>query len=56
MVERAEVTGGHCRVTSAPGAGTTVEIWLPLDAEPNAEPRAEPKAEPRAEPNVERNA
>jgi PAS domain S-box-containing protein len=31
MVERAEVTGGHCRVTSAPGAGTTVEIWLPLD-------------------------
>jgi signal transduction histidine kinase len=33
MVERAEVTGGHCRVTSAPGAGTTVEIWLPLDVD-----------------------
>jgi two-component system sensor histidine kinase UhpB len=33
MVERAEVTGGHCRVTSAPGAGTTVGIWLPLDVE-----------------------
>lgn len=33
MVERAELTGGHCRVTSAPGAGTTVEAWLPLDAD-----------------------
>jgi PAS domain S-box-containing protein len=33
MVERAELTGGHCRLTSAPGAGTTVEAWLPLDAD-----------------------
>jgi PAS domain S-box-containing protein len=33
MVERAELTGGHCRITSAPGAGTTVEVWLPLDAD-----------------------
>ena len=38
MVERAEVTGGHCRVTSAPGAGTTVEIWLPLDIEAVEDP------------------
>jgi signal transduction histidine kinase len=45
MVERAEVTGGHCRVTSAPGAGTTVEIWLPLDAD-EADPAGErPDAE-----------
>ena len=33
MVERAELIGGHCRITSAPGAGTTVEVWLPLDAD-----------------------
>jgi signal transduction histidine kinase len=33
MLERAELTGGHCRISSAPGAGTTVEVWLPLDAE-----------------------
>jgi PAS domain S-box-containing protein len=34
MVERAELTGGHCRLTSAPGAGTTVAAWLPLDVAP----------------------
>jgi len=58
MVERAEVTGGHCRVTSAPGAGTTVEIWLPLDAEPDAAsvPTAEPNAGSRAEDGAEHNA
>jgi PAS domain S-box-containing protein len=33
MVERAKLAGGHCRIDSAPGAGTTVEIWLPIDAE-----------------------
>ncbi|MEO8292637.1 MAG: PAS domain-containing protein [Actinomycetota bacterium] len=33
MVERAELTGGHCRVTSALGEGTTVEAWLPVDAD-----------------------
>ena len=32
MVERAELTGGHCRIASHPGEGTTVEVWLPLDA------------------------
>jgi two-component system, NarL family, sensor histidine kinase UhpB len=45
MVERAEVTGGHCRVTSAPGAGTTVEIWLPLDVEAVRDPAGRPDAE-----------
>jgi PAS domain S-box-containing protein len=32
MVERAELAGGWARIVSAPGAGTTVECWLPLDA------------------------
>jgi len=31
MVERAELAGGWARITSAPGAGTTVECWMPLD-------------------------
>ena len=30
VIERAEVAGGWCRVASAPGAGTTVELWVPL--------------------------
>jgi PAS domain S-box-containing protein len=29
MRERAEMGGGWCRVTSAPGEGTTVEVFLP---------------------------
>ncbi|HXF72461.1 MAG TPA: ATP-binding protein [Actinomycetota bacterium] len=29
MRERAELAGGWCRIQSAPGAGTTVEAWLP---------------------------
>jgi len=33
MVERAELAGGWVRVMSAPGAGTTVECWLPVDLE-----------------------
>ena len=36
MIERAEVAGGWCRVSSALGAGTTVEFWLPLE-EPGAD-------------------
>jgi PAS domain S-box-containing protein len=32
MTERAELAGGWFRVDSAPGSGTTVECWLPLDA------------------------
>jgi PAS domain S-box-containing protein len=31
MVERTELAGGWTRITSAPGAGTTVECWLPRD-------------------------
>ncbi|MEP6758327.1 MAG: PAS domain-containing protein [Actinomycetota bacterium] len=31
MVERAELAGGWTRVISAPGDGTTVECWLPVD-------------------------
>jgi PAS domain S-box-containing protein len=29
MREQAAMAGGWCRVTSAPGMGTTVELWLP---------------------------
>ena len=29
MIERAELVGGWCRLTSAAGTGTTVECWLP---------------------------
>jgi signal transduction histidine kinase len=31
MIERAELVGGWCRVSSAADAGTTVECWLPAD-------------------------
>jgi len=30
MRQRAEIAGGWWRASSAPGAGTTVEFWLPL--------------------------
>jgi signal transduction histidine kinase len=42
MVERATLTGGHCRIDSTPGAGTTVEVWLPLDAEASRPETAQP--------------
>jgi signal transduction histidine kinase len=29
MRERAEVFGGWCRIESAPGSGTTVDVWVP---------------------------
>ncbi|GAA4988335.1 PAS domain S-box protein [Actinopolymorpha pittospori] len=32
MRDRAEIAGGWCRVESAPGAGTTVEFWVPREA------------------------
>jgi signal transduction histidine kinase len=32
MPERAELVGGRLRIESGPGRGTTVEVWLPLDA------------------------
>ena len=31
MVERAELLGGWCRITSVPGSGTMIESWLPAD-------------------------
>jgi len=34
MRERAEMAGGWCRLLSLPGAGTTVEIWVPGRAPP----------------------
>jgi signal transduction histidine kinase len=33
MEERAELFGGHLRLWSAPGAGTTVDLWVPDAAE-----------------------
>jgi signal transduction histidine kinase len=30
MYERAEIAGGWCKVSSRPGAGTTVEFWAPM--------------------------
>lgn len=35
MIERAELAGGWCRIDGAPGRGTTVECWLPLDPRPD---------------------
>jgi PAS domain S-box-containing protein len=32
--ERSELAGGWCRIESRPAQGTTVECWLPADAEP----------------------
>ena len=32
MRERAEMAGGWCHLISVPGAGTTVEIWVPGSA------------------------
>lgn len=37
MSERARLAGGWCRVSSHPGAGTTVEFWVPAE-------RPEPEA------------
>jgi two-component system, NarL family, sensor kinase len=31
MAERAEMLGGELRVSSRPGAGTSVEVRIPLD-------------------------
>jgi len=36
MVERAELLGGWCRISSEPGAGTRVECWLPRGDEPTS--------------------
>jgi signal transduction histidine kinase len=31
MREQAEMAGGWCRISSAVGAGTVVELWIPLE-------------------------
>jgi PAS domain S-box-containing protein len=36
MRERAQIARGWCRIESAPGAGTTVEFWVPIDQPPAA--------------------
>ena len=41
MVERAELLGGWCRVTSGPGSGTRVECWLPSTGGPDGSILAE---------------
>lgn len=38
MRERVEMAGGSCVLRSLPGAGTSLEVWLPSDSEPAAEP------------------
>jgi PAS domain S-box-containing protein len=39
MRERAELAGGWLKVKAAPGAGTTLEVWIPV-APPDATPSA----------------
>lgn len=33
MRERAHLIDGHCTITSTPGNGTTVEVWVPCEVE-----------------------
>ena len=40
MCERPQITGGWCRIESAPGAGTAVEFWVPTDPLPQPESAA----------------
>jgi len=47
MRERAELAGGRCRVDSAPGEGTRVELWLP--GGPQAPERRGPESAENAE-------
>jgi signal transduction histidine kinase len=46
MRERAAMAGGWCRLTGAPGVGTTVEVWLPLPGRDNGGVSSRPLAEP----------
>ena len=41
MREQATMAGGWCRVASAPGMGTTVEVWIPRPAREAGEERAD---------------
>ena len=38
MKERAEMTGGWCKLWSLPGEGTTLEVWLPDVETPHPTP------------------
>lgn len=59
MRERVEIAGGWCRIESSPGAGTTVEFWVPrgrdtddgvpAGAEPSP-PTSPPTRPPRQRP------
>jgi PAS domain S-box-containing protein len=42
MKERASLAGGWLRIESAPGKGTTVEVWIPSLPVPESEPSASP--------------
>ncbi|MEY8876501.1 MAG: sensor histidine kinase, partial [Leptothrix sp. (in: b-proteobacteria)] len=35
MSERVRAVGGHLRVEGRPGAGTSVDVVVPLDGQPN---------------------
>jgi signal transduction histidine kinase len=37
MSERAQLAGGRITIASQPGTGTTVTVWLPIDAPANAD-------------------
>ena len=37
MSERAQLAGGRITITSQPGAGTTITVWLPIDVPANAD-------------------
>jgi PAS domain S-box-containing protein len=51
MQERAALAGGWLRIDSAPGKGTTVEVWIPRAPVPGAGPSA--PTEKQAPPNLE---
>jgi len=42
MKERASLAGGWLRIESAPGKGTTVEVWIPSLPVPESDPSASP--------------
>ena len=50
MQERAALAGGWLRIDSAPGKGTTVEVWIPRAPVAGAGPSASPE---RAPPTLE---
>lgn len=54
MQERASLVGGRCEIHARPQAGTTIQVWLPLDAPPPAEGMSETQlAAGRKENHVE---